>query len=71
MFSEEYTFKNNKFASQLDPLNLKRCLRLYPQDDNQGGFFVCVIEKTEDIKNGGDIIDHSYSKDAWTDSNVR
>ena len=34
MFSEEYTLKNNKFANHLDPLNLMRCMRLYPQDDN-------------------------------------
>jgi 16S rRNA C967 or C1407 C5-methylase (RsmB/RsmF family) len=48
MFSDVYTKANNvKGAKQEDPLNLKRCLRLYPHDDNQGGFFCAVFEKTE------------------------
>jgi multisite-specific tRNA:(cytosine-C5)-methyltransferase len=25
---------------------MARCMRLYPHDDNQGGFFVAVIEKS-------------------------
>ncbi|CAO3611220.1 unnamed protein product [Cunninghamella echinulata] len=30
-----------------DELNLERCLRIYPQDQNTGGFFVAVFEKVK------------------------
>ncbi|SAM02707.1 hypothetical protein [Absidia glauca] len=30
-----------------DPLHLERCLRIYPQDQNTGGFFVAVFEKVK------------------------
>jgi len=29
----------------MDPLNLKYCMRFFPHDDNQGGFFTAVFEK--------------------------
>ncbi|CAO3595496.1 unnamed protein product [Absidia cylindrospora] len=30
-----------------DPLHLERCLRIYPHDQNTGGFFVAVFEKVK------------------------
>ena len=51
MFTSTYTdFNNDGRTPDLhdDPLGLKHCMRFYPQDDNQGGFFVCVMEKIFD-----------------------
>jgi len=50
---------------------MARCLRLYPHDDNQGGFFCAVFEKTETIGRGGTALDPTYTKDAWEDESVR
>jgi hypothetical protein len=46
-------------------------MRLYPHDDNQGGFFCAVFEKTETIGRGGTALDNTYTKDAWEDESVR
>ena len=50
-----------------DPLNLKRCIRLYPHDDNQGGFFVALFVRLgdHDKKIDGDM------GDAWNNSKIR
>ena len=53
-----------------DPLNLSRCMRFYPQDDNQGGFFVAVFEKFNDEASGTNH-DKSGTMDAWSNPNVR
>lgn len=69
MFHPIYTDKNNEATNptQLqDPLNLKRCMRLYPQDDNQGGFFVCTLEKSDNTD--GQIDDET---DPWLNPKIR
>jgi hypothetical protein len=71
MFHDTYTYMNNKTLQESDPLNLARCLRLYPHDDNQGGFFCAVFEKTETIGRGGTVLDNNYTQDAWEDKSVR
>lgn len=53
----------------MDPLQLKYCLRLYPHDDNQGGFFVAVFEKLVADESG--LIEDDGSGDAWNNPNVR
>jgi len=53
-----------------DPLNLSRCMRFYPHDDNQGGFFVAVFRKKSDVPSGY-INDKSMQMDAWANSHVR
>ena len=75
MFTSTYTDFNNdedrgKDAPHADPLNLKHCMRFYPHDDNQGGFFVCVMEKILDEEEGL-IYDDDYKMDAWTNPKVR
>ena len=75
MFTSTYTDFNNDQdrgpdALHADPLNLKHCMRFYPQDDNQGGFFVCVMEKILD-EDEGLIYDDDYKMDAWTNPKVR
>jgi len=72
MFTDTYTDYNNDEdnVTKIDPLGLKHCLRFYPHDDNQGGFFVCVIEKILDEEEGI-IYDDDYSMDAWSNPNVR
>ena len=42
---------------------MARCMRLYPHDDNQGGFFVAVIEKS-----GGT---ESQETDPWLNTKIR
>jgi 16S rRNA C967 or C1407 C5-methylase (RsmB/RsmF family) len=63
MFSDPYTTTNNEpdRVDQMkhDPLNLKRCLRIFPHDSNQGGFFVAVFTKILD-DNEGIIYDDNY-----------
>jgi 16S rRNA C967 or C1407 C5-methylase (RsmB/RsmF family) len=51
-FDQTYTAFNNDETNseQIDPLNLKRCLRIHPEDMNTGGFFIAVIEKTFDYE---------------------
>ena len=48
MFHEIYTKYNNENEKAKDPLHLSRCIRLYPHDDNQGGFFVALFVRFED-----------------------
>ena len=43
----------------LDPLNLSRCIRLVPHDDNQGGFFCAVFEKNSNWGSSGIVYDQS------------
>ena len=54
----------------MDPLQLKNCLRLYPHDDNQGGFFVAVFEKLV-ADDSGIIEDDGMTQDAWNNPNIR
>ena len=75
MFTDSYTDFNNDPDrggpdNHCDPLNLKNCMRFYPHDDNQGGFFVCVMEKIWD-EDDGIVQDTDYSMDAWSNQNVR
>lgn len=75
MFTNPYTNFNNDEdrepgSEHFDPLGLKHCMRFYPHDDNQGGFFVCVMEKILDDEDGI-IYDDDYSHDAWNNPNVR
>jgi hypothetical protein len=74
MFTDTYTDFNNDEDRQgqdhADPLNLKYCMRFYPHDDNQGGFFVAVIEKILD-EDDGIIFDDDYSMDAWNNPKIR
>lgn len=71
MFHEDYTYYNNQKGRKLmrDPLNLSRCMRFYPHDDNQGGFFVAVFEKHADVQSGK-IMDSAMSMDVWNNPNV-
>ena len=73
MFHEDYTYHNNVKGRVTfrDPLNLSRCMRFYPQDDNQGGFFVAVFEKHKDHVVSGEQFDGSMSMDAWMNPKVR
>lgn len=76
MFNHTYTDFNNdedRFGNpkdHVDPLGLKNCMRFYPHDDNQGGFFVCVMEKIYDEEDGL-ILDSDYKHDPWTNPMVR
>ena len=68
MFHPIYTDANHKTNQIEDPLNLARCLRLYPHDDNQGGFFVAVLERVQDdgCKYQGD-----DAQDPWLNTKIR
>ena len=74
MFQETYTVINNETDRpedmKHDPLNLKRCLRIFPHDQNQGGFFVAVFTKLLDDHEGFEY-DELYEKNAWEDPNIR
>jgi len=74
MFTETYTLFNNEpdrdDSLKYDPLHLKRCMRIYPHDANQGGFFVAVFTKVLDDKEGL-VYDELYEMNAWDDPNVR
>ena len=74
MFTDAYTDYNNDEdrvgQEPVDPLNLRHCMRFYPHDDNQGGFFVAVFEKILDEEDGI-IYDDSYSMDAWSNPKIR
>ena len=52
-------------------MNLKFCMRFYPHDDNQGGFFCSVFEKLSSDDEGGEIMDLGMGMDAWNDTRVR
>lgn len=65
MFHEVYTDLNSKNKAQVDPLNLRRCLRLYPHDDNQGGFFIALLERVDDDAQ------QSASDDPWLNTKIR
>jgi len=49
-----------------DPLNLEYCLRLYPHDDNQGGFFVALLERVQD-----DVKTYDGDDELWDNSKLR
>eukprot|EP00924_Labyrinthula_sp_SR-Ha-C_P012909 augustus_masked-scaffold_12-processed-gene-3.4-mRNA-1 protein AED:0.12 eAED:0.14 QI:0/-1/0/1/-1/1/1/0/734 len=53
-FGGKYNYPKKLFASMFSPseeevgnLNLDKCLRILPQDQNTGGFFICVLRKTK------------------------
>ncbi len=53
MFHPIYTYENYQKKAHFnfsDPLNLRRCIRLYSQDNNSGSFFIAVIKKNDDFK---------------------
>lgn len=74
MFTDTYTMFNNESDRpedmKSDPLNLRRCMRFFPHDANQGGFFVAVFTKVYDEEEGI-IYDEMYQMNAWTDPRVR
>lgn len=74
MFTDTYTMFNNESdrADDMknDPLNLRRCMRFFPHDNNQGGFFVAVFTKILDDHEGF-IYDDMYKMNAWTDPRVK
>jgi len=74
MFHDVYTYLNNQKTllhnKQADPYGLRRCMRFYPHDDNQGGFFVAVFEKLVHDKSGI-VHDSSYQMNAWENEKVR
>ena len=76
MFCDPYTTLNNEGERanseemHSDPLGLKHCMRFFPHDDNQGGFFVCVMEKILDEEDGL-IYDDEYKMDAWNNPKIR
>lgn len=52
MFHDIYTlknFQNNIYFS--DPLNLRRCIRIYSHQNNSGSFFIAVIKKIGNVDN--------------------
>ena len=59
MFGGVYTTINPlaKPEDQVDPLNLKRCIRVFPHDYNQGGFFVAVFTKLNEDTDEGIVYD--------------
>jgi hypothetical protein len=74
MFTDTYTMFNNEKDRpeelKSDPLNLKRCLRIFPHDDNQGGFFIAVFTKVHD-ENEGYIYDEMYQMNPWENERVK
>jgi 16S rRNA methyltransferase RsmB/F len=54
-FYDEYPESEGYFARSMFPpadinsLGMENCLRIYPQDQNTGGFFVAVLEKVSDF----------------------
>lgn len=74
MFTDTYTMFNNESdrtdENKSDPLNLRRCMRFFPHDNNQGGFFVAVFTKILD-EHEGFIYDDMYSMNAWSDSRIK
>lgn len=74
MFNSTYTEHNNSVANvhelMSDPLNLGHCLRFYPHDDNQGGFFCAVFERLDEDDTGF-IADDSMKMDPWMNEMVK
>lgn len=75
MFCDTYTSINNEPERTTDdmkhdPLNLKRCMRIFPHDENQGGFFVAVFTKLLDEHEGFNEED-MYQIDNEDDTSVR
>jgi hypothetical protein len=70
MFCEPYTEANwNEGAEKTDPLNLRRCLRVYPQDHDVTGRFIAVFKK---LKECNDVIyDDFYELDPIEDPRVK
>ena len=46
------TFWPPPSGPERDALHLERCMRIYPHDQNSGGFFVAVLEKKQTSANG-------------------
>ena len=72
MFDEIYTMKNHKVTREEDiedPLHLKRCMRIFPQQQNTGGFFLAGLTKKR--VEGEIIFDELYEMDPYTNKNVR
>lgn len=47
-----FGYKDTMFplsAEESDKLNLQHCMRVFPQDQNTGGFFIAAFEKKEDL----------------------
>ena len=74
MFTDTYTMFNNEEGRpeglRADPLNLRRCMRFFPHDQNTGGFFVAVFTKIFDEQEGY-IYDDMYKMNAWDDPRVK
>lgn len=68
MFHDVYTNSNHSASQMEDPLNLHRCLRLYPHDDNQGGFFVALLERVQD---DGSKYESDDLNDPWLNTKIR
>lgn len=50
-------------AEEAKTFNLKRCMRIMPQDNNTSGFFVCLLKKT------GESVSYTESKSAVKNAN--
>ena len=59
MFHDVYTKENyrekNGLYSFTDPLNLRKCIRIYSHDNNCGCFFICVLKKNYEIEDNNNI----------------
>lgn len=66
MFHEVYTDQNHQQELPADPLHLSRCIRLYPHDDNQGGFFVALFVRLAD-----DPSPSESNEDPWINEKLR
>ena len=60
MFHDVYTKDNYRNKSGLysftDPLNLRKCVRIYSHDNNCGCFFICVLKKKFDCDDTNNVI---------------
>ncbi len=52
-----------------DPMNIHKCIRIYPHDQNTTGLFVAVLEKTKNLSTT--IYDDFYELDPITDPRVK
>ena len=71
MFHPIYTEYNNQVGiSEKDPLNLSMgCMRIYPHDNDTGGFFICLMRRNSDHTEI--IYDEYFEHDPWVETNVR